>query len=206
MSTDPRSYWDRVATRYDLSMKLLGGPMPRMVELVAERVGRDDRVLEAAAGTGLVTAALQARAREVVATDYSAAMVAQLEARRGRDGWSNVTVAQRDLYALPAESFDAVVAANVLHLVPDLPGALRSLLSATRPGGALLVPTFCHDEHLLSRVVSRGLALSGFPAARRFTARRLRHAVASSGAVVEQLEVVAGVLPIAFVAARRPLA
>ncbi|MBI2390915.1 MAG: class I SAM-dependent methyltransferase [Deltaproteobacteria bacterium] len=185
-------------------MRVLGGPMPRVLELVARHVGLDDRVLEVAAGTGLVTAALQPRAREVLATDQSAAMVAQLEARVRRAGWTNVRTARRDLYALDEGGFDTVVAANVLHLVPDLPRALAGLLAATRPGGALLLPTFCHDEHLLARAVSRALAVTGFPSARRFDARRLRAAITASGAIVERLEVVAGVLPIAFVAARRP--
>lgn len=79
-----RNYWDKHAKNYDRSMSLLGGPLPRMIELAAEGTRGLDRVLEVAAGTGLVTPALAAGAREVIATDYSAPMVASLE-RRVRD-------------------------------------------------------------------------------------------------------------------------
>lgn len=65
-------------------MRLLGRPIPRMLQLVGEAVHGAGRVLEVAAGTGLVNATLAARAREVVATDYSPAMVAAIE-RRVRD-------------------------------------------------------------------------------------------------------------------------
>jgi hypothetical protein len=43
-----------------------------------------------------------------------------------------------------------------------------------KPNGRLVVPTFCHDETVLSSVVSRLLAITGFPSHRRFTARSLR--------------------------------
>lgn len=48
-----REYWNRFAKNYDRSMRLLGGPIPRMVGLVAEGVCGVPRVLEVAAGTGL---------------------------------------------------------------------------------------------------------------------------------------------------------
>jgi phosphatidylethanolamine/phosphatidyl-N-methylethanolamine N-methyltransferase len=129
MTDGDRSYWDKHAKNYDRSMSLLGRPIPRMVELAGEATRGLGRVLEVAAGTGLVTPALAAGAEEVIATDYSAAMVAELERRVRGAGVANVRCEQADLYALRFDhgSFDAVVAANVLHLVPDLTGALAAL-------------------------------------------------------------------------------
>ena len=158
-------------------------------------------MLEVAAGTGLVTAALTAGAAEVIVIDYSAAMVAALE-RRVRDvGVANVRCEQADLYALRFDdgSFDAVVAANVLHLVPDLPGALAALRRVVKPGGRVIVPTFCHDETALSWVVSRALAVTGFPGHRRFTARSLRQAVEDAGVRVARCETLPGLIPIGYV-------
>lgn len=131
-----RNYWDKHAKNYDRSMALFGGPIPRMVELVGEAVRGATRVLEVAAGTGLVTPALAAGAEEVIATDYSASMVAALEHRVRDAGLGHVRCEQADLYALrfEPETFDAVVAANVLHLVPDLPGS-GCLAARAAPGG-----------------------------------------------------------------------
>ena len=200
MMTNGRNYWDKHAKNYDRSMSLLGRPMPRMLELVGDATRGLERVLEVAAGTGLVTRALAASAREVVATDYSAAMVATLEQRVRDAGLTNVRCAQADLYALGFEdgAFDAVVAANVLHLVPDLSGAFAALGRVLKPGGKVIVPTFCHDETALSWVVSRALAVTGFPGHRRFTAQSLRQAVEAAGVRVTRTETLPGLIPIGF--------
>jgi phosphatidylethanolamine/phosphatidyl-N-methylethanolamine N-methyltransferase len=200
-SSDGRDYWDRHATNYDRSMALLGRPIPRMVELAAEAVLGAPRVLEVAAGTGLVTRGLAGSAVEIIATDYADAMVAKLEARVREAGLANVRCEQADLYALRFEpgSFDAVVAANVLHLVPDLPGALAALRKVLKPDGRLIVPTYCHDETMLSFVVSRVLAITGFPGHRRFTAQSLRDALESAGLEITRAETVPGLIPIGYV-------
>lgn len=172
-----------------------------MVELAGEGTRGLGRVLEVAAGTGLVTPALANGAAEVIATDYSAAMVATLEQRVRNARIANVRCEQADLYALrfDDESFDAVVAANVLHLVPDLPGALAALCRVVRRGGRIIVPTYCHDETALSWVVSRALALTGFPGHRRFTATSLRQAVEDAGIRVTRIETLPGLIPIGYV-------
>jgi phosphatidylethanolamine/phosphatidyl-N-methylethanolamine N-methyltransferase len=148
-----RQYWDRHAKNYDRSMALLGGPMPRMLALVADAVQGADTVLEVAAGTGLVTVAIAPRVREVIATDYSESMIGELRRRVAEAGLLNVTCSQGDVYALPygPGTFDLVVAANVLHLLPDLPRALEVLRGLLRPGGRLVVPTFCHVRHCARR-------------------------------------------------------
>ncbi len=173
---DGRSYWERHAKRYDRSTRLLSRPVPRMLELCAETAKGRARVLEVAAGTGLITTAIASVVTELVATDYAAAMVQQLEARVRSSGTSNVTCEQADLYALRFEdtTFDAVVAANVLHLVSDLERALASLRRVMKPGGVLVVPTYLHNETLSAAILSRLFALTGFPGRRRFTAQSLR--------------------------------
>ena len=197
------AYWNRHARNYDRSMAVLGKPLPRMLRLIAEAIDGRERVLEVAAGTGLVTATVAQEAREVVATDCAAEMVARLQSRVRAAGLNNVAVEQADLYQLrfEAQSFDAVIAANVLHLVPDLPGALAALRRVVKPGGVLVLPTFCHDETRISWALSRMLAITGFPAARRFTAESLADAVEATGLLLQRVEVIAGPIPITYVEA-----
>jgi phosphatidylethanolamine/phosphatidyl-N-methylethanolamine N-methyltransferase len=199
-----RAYWERHASRYDASFKALDRPLPRMLELTAQAVRGCERVLEVAAGTGLVSAALAPVVGELVATDYAANMVARLQRRMTELQLGNVRCEAADIYALrfDAARFDAVVAANVLHLVPDLPGALASLRRVLEPGGKLIAPTFLHDETKLSRLLSRLLALTGFPGHRRLSAASLRRALEDAGFTIERAETIPGPFPIGFVAGR----
>jgi ubiquinone/menaquinone biosynthesis C-methylase UbiE len=196
-----RRFWERKATLYDRSMKLLGRPLPRMLELTAAGVAGASDVLEVAAGTGIVTAAIAPRSGRVISTDYADAMLTMLRQRVAREHLSNVDCARANLYALdyaPA-SFDAVVAANILHLIPDLTGALAALVRVLRPGGRLIAPTFCHDETRVSRVASRIVALIGQPMHRRFTSESLRRALERGGLRIDRSETIPGLIPICYV-------
>lgn len=199
-----RQYWEKHARGYDLSLRLLARPLPRMLALTKDAVQGCSRVLEVAAGTGLVTRAVAGAVGTVIATDYAEAMVALLERSVREAGLVNVTCEVADLYALRFEEaeFDAVIAANVLHLVPELERAIVSLRRMLKPGGRLIAPTFCHDETMLSRLVSRALSITGFPNQRRFTSKSLREALEGAGLSVTRSEMLPGVIPIGYVEGR----
>jgi len=199
-----KEYWERHARNYDASLRwVLGRPLPRMLELTGEAVSGKGTVLEVAAGTGIATSAIARRCDSVIATDYASAMVEALEQRVLDEGLENVTCEQADIYSLSygAGAFDAVVAANVLHLVPDFPGAIEALRKVTVTGGTLVVPTFCHDETKMSWLVSRLLAVTGFPGHRRFTLRSLKTALGDNGLRVVHAELLPGLIPVAFIEA-----
>jgi phosphatidylethanolamine/phosphatidyl-N-methylethanolamine N-methyltransferase len=198
-----RSYWERHAKRYDRSTRFLSRPVPRMLELAVEAARGKARVLEVAAGTGLITTAIAPVVGELIATDYAAAMVQQLEARVRDAGLANVRCEQADIYNLQFDSgsFDAVFAANVLHLVPDLGGALASLRRVLKPGGVLVAPTYLHNETFGASMLSRVFALTGFPGRRRFTSTTLSAAIEAAGYAVTRTETIPGPFPIGYVEA-----
>lgn len=199
-----RRFWEQAAGHYDRSQVFFGGPMGRVRELAADAVAGAVRVLEVAAGTGLVTIAIAPRVRHLVATDYADAMRVALRRRVAEAGLTNVEVARADIYALeyaPA-TFDAVVAANVLHLVPDLHGALASLKRVLRPGGVLVAPVYCHEETLRARLTSRVLRAIRQPMHRRFTTASFRAEIERAGFSVTRSETVPGLIPIGYVEAR----
>ena len=175
-----------------------------MVARVAELVGGCPRVLEVAAGTGLVTQAIAPVVESLVATDASDAMLEVLRARLHEQGASNVEVRGADALALPFDDgeFDAVVAANVLHLLPDPDACLSETRRVLRPGGLLCAPTFCHGDTATAHIVSRLLRLGGFRVVTRFTGRSLERVVSSAGLRLEHRERFPGVLPLWLVAER----
>jgi len=202
-TNDPK-FWKRHARRYDRVARLLNGRFDAMVDRAAELVGGSARVLEVAAGTGLVTQVLAGVADHIVATDMSDSMLEILRARMADARASNVEVRAADALALPFGDgeFDAVVAANVLHLLPDPAAALSEMRRVLRPGGVACVPTFCHAETTTAHIVSRLLRLGGFRVVTRFSGDRLGDLIHSAGFRVEHQERFPGVLPLWLVAGR----
>lgn len=200
-----RAYWERHARRYDRSTRFLSRPVPRMLELAVEAARGKGRVLEVAAGTGLITTAIAPVVGELIATDYATEMVTQLEARVRDAGLANVRCEQADIYNLGyhAGSFDAIFAANVLHLVPDLEGALASLRRVLKPNGVLAAPTYLHSETLGASLLSRLFSLTGFPGQCRFTSETLTAAIRAAGLRVERVETIPGPFPVGFVCAAK---
>jgi len=201
-----RSYWERHAKRYDRSTRFLSRPVPRMLELAVEAARGKARVLEVAAGTGLVTTAIAPVMVKLIAIDYAAEKVKQFETRVHAAALANVRCEQADLYQLRFgdESLDAVFAANVLHLVPDLEGALACLRRVLKPGGVLVAPTYLHKQTFVAGLLSRLFGLTGFPGRRRFTSTTLCAAIEGAGFKVMQAETIPGPFPIGFVVATRP--
>ena len=71
-------FWDIAANFYDIFEKYYNGEVNRKLALqVAEFIEKDDRVLECACGTGMITKAIAPKCRELIATDYSEGMLRQ---------------------------------------------------------------------------------------------------------------------------------
>ena len=142
------TFWDRVAGLYDLfewsNRKVNAAARIRVGELVPTGA----RVLDCAAGTGEFSLAAAKRAGSVLCTDQSEAMLNRARKKARKRGLSNMSFARRDITALsdPDGSFDAVIAGNVLHLLPAPEIAVRELWRVTAPGGRLILPTYLQGK------------------------------------------------------------
>lgn len=98
------------------------------------RVIRGKEVLELATGPGLLAKHVAHAAKRMVATDYAEGMIR--EAQKGPCP-ANLTFEVADATALPYPdaSFDVVLIANALHIMPDPEQALREIRRVLRLGG-----------------------------------------------------------------------
>ena len=138
------TFWDRVAWLYDLVERSNRAVNAAAAARVAGLVPKGARVLDCAAGTGEFSLAAAERAEMVLCTDLSLPMLDRARKKAKKRGLTNISFAQRDITALPDRdgSFDAVIAANVLHLLPQPERAVRELWRVTAPGGRLILPTY----------------------------------------------------------------
>jgi len=204
MTETESRYWRRHAGRYDRATLFVNRRFAAMADRVAESIRGSRRVLEVAAGTGLLTARVAPAVKTLVATDSSLEMLAILRLRLEAEGLINVDVQEADALDLPFSggSFDAVVIGNLLHLLQDPGRALDEARRVLDPGGLLAAPTFCHGETVVAQIVSRFLGLTAFPVVTRFAGGALRQLVGRHGFKVEEEHLLPGLLPIRLVVAR----
>ena len=143
-----RTFWDRWAWFYDLAEWTNRRAYAAAAARAAELVPMGARVLDCAAGTGAFSLAAAKRAGSVLCTDQSESMLDRARKKAAKMGLCNIGFAQRDVTALPDPdgAFDAVIAANVLHLLPRPEIAVRELWRVAAPGGRLILPTFLQGE------------------------------------------------------------
>jgi ubiquinone/menaquinone biosynthesis C-methylase UbiE len=136
----PPEAWDAIAVGYDRYVA------PQEADLANEAlrlVGLEpgERFLDVAAGTGGLSLPAARLGAEVLATDWSPAMIEQFEARVRDEGLSNAEGRVMDCHALDLSdnSFDVTGSQFGVMLVPDQPRALREMVRVTKPGGRVLV-------------------------------------------------------------------
>lgn len=141
-------FWDRAARLYDLAELTNRRVNRQTVRRVAQLIPQGAAVLDCAAGTGEFSLAAAKRAASVLATDLSQPMLDRAAAKARRAGVDNINFALGDVTALELAdgSFDVVLAANVLHLLPEPEKAVRELWRVTRAGGRLILPTYLQGQ------------------------------------------------------------
>jgi ubiquinone/menaquinone biosynthesis C-methylase UbiE len=143
----PPEAWDAIAEGYDRYVA------PQEVELASEAlrlVGLEpgERFLDVAAGPGGLSLPAARLGAEVLATDWSPAMIERFEARVREEGLSKAEGRVMDCHALdlPDDSFDVTGSQFGVMLVPDQPRALREMVRVTKPGGRVLVIAYGSPE------------------------------------------------------------
>jgi ubiquinone/menaquinone biosynthesis C-methylase UbiE len=145
----PPEAWDAIAVGYDRYVA------PQEVELANEALSLvglkpGERFLDVAAGTGGLGLPAARLGAEVLATDWSPAMIERFEARVRDEGLSNAEGRVMDCHALAFadDSFDVAGSQFGVMLVPDQPRALREMARVTKPGGRVLVIAYGRPEEL----------------------------------------------------------
>ena len=193
-------FWDRVAWIYDLFANGINRRANRALCAAVEALIRpSDEVLECACGTGLLTGGVAARCKSLIATDYSENMLKRA-ARKCRK-YANARFEPANILQLryPDESFDVVIAANVIHLLDEPNRALRELERVCRRGGRIIIPTYMNrTERGTTNGVSSMIGKAGADFKREFTLDTYRQFFADAGYAGACYELCEGKIPCAI--------
>lgn len=139
----PMEAWDAIAAGYDEFVAPgEAGFATEALRLVDLRPG--ERFLDVAAGPGGLSLPAARLGADVLATDWSPAMLERLAARAHAEGLTSVEGRVMDAHALEIDDdqFDVTGSQFGVMLVPDQATALREMVRVTRPGGRVLLVTY----------------------------------------------------------------
>ena len=142
------TFWDKAATKYAAQPISDIAAYEQTLERVVSHLTPQARVLELGCGTGSTALRLAPHAASILATDFSAGMIEQADARETME---NVRFLQADVFdtALDDGGFDVVMGFNFLHLIQDVPAVLTRIHSVLAPGGLFISKTPCLAERSL---------------------------------------------------------
>lgn len=204
----PREFWNRRSLVYDDQVgSQYAGAYDKTVAHTLKYLKPEDRVLEFACGTGIVTLGVAPHVAHLRAIDISDEMAARAAAKAEEAGLTNTLVTNTDLFdpCLEEGSYDAVLAYNVLCYVDNPREVLARIRALLRPGGMFLSATDC----LGNGVTREGLRkfwrsrTGSMPYVAFYTIKKLEAEIARNGFAVLERENLFPAPPNLFVAARR---
>lgn len=148
-------FWDKVAGIYDLYQIINRKANNKAASICASYINKNDIVLECACGTGIMTRIIAPKCKKIIATDFSMRML--YKARNNLKNHNNIKFQYADINDLnyKTESFDVVIAANVIHLLNTPEKAISELRRVVKQGGIIIIPTYISQEANASARITR---------------------------------------------------
>lgn len=198
-----KSFWDHWSGFYDRFMH----SNERLYDVIAAKMkgslNRKMYVLELACGTGLISRRIVGSVKSLEATDFSPKMIA--EAKKNIHS-ARLHFSVQDATSLPyaPESFDAVVIANALHILPEPEKVMAEIHRVLKPGGLLLAPTFVHGEGIGFRVRTGLMKMIGFKVYHKWSAGEFAVFISEHGFVVkEKTDLGSNIAPLCYLTAKK---
>lgn len=194
-------FWDRFARVYDLSESINGKVYREMVRLTKGLIKRGARVLECAGGTGELSLAAAEKAESVFCTDNSEKMLAVAREKADKRGITNIRFGRRNIFKLDAddETYDVVIAGNVLHLLDNPEAAVRELYRVTKRGGRILLPTFVtRASSAFAKATLKVYELFGFDPSAEYTPRSYVFMLKSCNLGTVKAKLIKGMVPCCY--------
>lgn len=159
-------------------------------------------VLELATGPGMIAKHIASSAKSVTATDFAPKMIETAKKGSVPDNVS-FEVADATNLRYQNDSFDLVVIANALHIIPEPEKALAEIDRVLKANGTLIAPNFIEREKGKKNLWQKILSLGGIKFAHEWTKEEYKTFLSDHGWQVTKSHVCKGRIDLLYAECKR---
>jgi len=184
MVKDDAKFWDRVSRTYDKNDKA-DETYLKMLEVMKRYLKETDTLLDFGCATGSISIDLSDSVRKVIGIDISPEMIKLAKEKAERLQVENVYFARSTIFDMrhKEETYDAVMAFNILHLLDDPDLAIKRINSLLREGGIFISNTACLSDkgRLIGGMMTLVSKIGLIPDVRKFRVSELKEMIERNG-------------------------
>lgn len=198
-----RKFWDKFARRYDSFIKnAVDSTYVSVLANIDIDLDKNKTVLEMGTGTGIIPFAICPKVASVVATDISPEMIRIARQKQKELQVGNIDFQVQDAYNLsfPDQSFDVVIASNLLHLLYEPQKPLGEVKRVLKDDGIFIAPTFCVGDNRKSVIISSVAGFfTGFKVVNKWSIESFGDMLGKNGFTLVKSMRIDGRFPLAYV-------
>lgn len=167
------TFWDNRSKKYNDNIQNHNAYYEKRIQKTKSLLKETDVVLDFACATGEIGLDIAAHVQQVHGIDLSEKMI-ELAKKKARDRQiDNISFSRADAFdqRLVSQSFSAIMAFNIFHLLDDAPKVLNRLHDLLAPGGFLISETPCLGERnwIIRSLIKFAVTIGMAPMIRDFT-------------------------------------
>lgn len=138
-----KNFWDTASKNYDKTEERFEYIHQKSRENTKKHVESSNVVLDYGCGTGTTACEIANDVKEIYAIDISPKMIEISKGKAAEKNIENVTFAQGDIFDenLKKESFDRILAFNMLHTIPNPEKVTKRINELLKPDGLFISVT-----------------------------------------------------------------
>jgi len=200
-------FWDRAAKRFEGQMNEDEKAAIATLDLTRKYLQSSDIVLDFACAAGKYALEIAPQVKEVWGIDISGEMINAAKRNATDRDIANVQFMQTEINdpRLEDETFDVVLAYNILHLVEDPPRVMAKIRELLRPKGIFISVTPCLGAGgSIQTAFIKLMSLLGFvPKIHSFKSNEVEEMITNAHFDLLETLVLSDEIPNVFLAARR---
>jgi len=140
--------WDKRSKKYDDEIISHDAIYVKTIDATKSLLGDWDIVLDIGCASGEMSLEIAPNVKRIHGIDLSVKMIELANNKTRKRRVDNIDFDQFDAFdqSLASNSFSAIIAFNILHLLDDVPNALARLHDLLAPNGKLISQTPCLSE------------------------------------------------------------